>query len=101
MLTVLYLMSHIDRGNIGNAKIEGLTEDLGLTGVQYNIALAVFFIPYLLLAVPSNILLKKTKRPSIYIGCLILLWGITMTSMGLVRNFAGLAAVRFLLGGFE
>jgi hypothetical protein len=29
MLAVLYLVSHLDRANIGNAKIEGLAEDLG------------------------------------------------------------------------
>lgn len=48
-LTVLYLISHLDRANIGNAKILGLTEDLGLSGLQYNIALSLFFIPYVLL----------------------------------------------------
>lgn len=36
MLTTLYLLSFLDRGNIGNAKIEGLSEDLHLTGGQYN-----------------------------------------------------------------
>lgn len=36
MLAVLYLLSFLDRGNIGNAKIEGLQEDLNMTGGQYN-----------------------------------------------------------------
>ena len=36
MLALLYLLSFLDRGNIGNAKIEGLDTDLGLTGPQYN-----------------------------------------------------------------
>lgn len=36
-LTLLYLAAHIDRANIGNAKIEGMIEDLNLTGLQYNI----------------------------------------------------------------
>lgn len=31
-----YLLSFLDRGNIGNAKIEGLAEDLHLTGAEYN-----------------------------------------------------------------
>lgn len=43
VLIILYLIAHIDRANIGNAKIEGLIEDLGLTGTQYNVALAMFF----------------------------------------------------------
>lgn len=33
-LALLYLCAHIDRANIGNAKIEGLVEDLGMTGIQ-------------------------------------------------------------------
>lgn len=46
MLTLLYLLSFLDRGNIGNAKIEGLSEDLGLTGAQYNWCLTAFFFTY-------------------------------------------------------
>lgn len=38
VLALLYLASHIDRANIGNAKIEGLLPDLGMDGIQYNIA---------------------------------------------------------------
>lgn len=44
-----FTQAHIDRANIGNAKIEGMVEDLGMTGIQYNIALSLFFIPYILL----------------------------------------------------
>jgi hypothetical protein len=54
MLLVLYLLSFIDRANIGNAKIEGMTESLNLTGAKYNIALAVFFVPYTLLGESSG-----------------------------------------------
>lgn len=49
VLFCLYLIAHIDRANIGNAKIEGMVEDLNMTGIQYNIALSIFFIPYILL----------------------------------------------------
>ncbi|KAF4443734.1 hypothetical protein F53441_11376 [Fusarium austroafricanum] len=101
MLALLYLICHIDRANIGNAKIEGMVEDLGMTGVQYNTILSIFFVPYVLLEVPSNILLKKFKRPSMYLGILTVCWGITMTCTGLVQNFGGLMATRVLLGIFE
>ncbi|KAF5694389.1 nicotinamide mononucleotide permease [Fusarium denticulatum] len=101
MLALLYLICHIDRANIGNAKIEGMVEDLGMTGVQYNTILSIFFVPYVLLEVPSNILLKKFKRPSVYLGMLCVCWGIVMTCTGLVQNFGGLMATRVLLGIFE
>ncbi|KAL1954553.1 hypothetical protein VTO42DRAFT_1064 [Malbranchea cinnamomea] len=100
VLALLYLCAYIDRANIGNAKIEGLTEDLNMSGTQYNIALAIFFVPYVLFEVPSNILLGKFK-PSVYIGILTLGWGTVMTLTGLVQNFSALCATRFLLGVFE
>lgn len=54
-MAVLYLLSHIDRANIGNAKIEGMDKDLGLTGNQYNIATTIFFVPYIIFGTSSCI----------------------------------------------
>lgn len=41
-LTILYLLSFIDRSNIGNARIAGMNADLNLSGSQYNMALTVW-----------------------------------------------------------
>lgn len=41
-------MAYLDRANIGNAKIEGMLDSLDMNGVQYNIAVSIFFIPYIL-----------------------------------------------------
>lgn len=46
-------------------------------------------------------LLAKFKRPSWYMGILVLCWGTVMTLMGLVQNLAGLCVARFFLGLFE
>ena len=46
MVTTLYLLSFLDRGNIGNARVLGLATDTGLVRNQYSIALMVFFFPY-------------------------------------------------------
>ncbi|KAF2678554.1 MFS general substrate transporter [Lentithecium fluviatile CBS 122367] len=75
MLAILYLISHLDRANIGNAKIEGLEDTLGMSGTDYNVTLMVFFVPYVLCEVPSNMILAKFQRPSYYMGALILCWG--------------------------
>ena len=72
-----------------------------MTGNDYNVALMVFFVPYVLCEVPSNIVLAKFKRPSYYMGILILCWGTVMTLMGTVQNFAGLCATRFFLALFK
>ncbi|KAH8670795.1 MFS transporter [Xylariales sp. PMI_506] len=101
MLTFLYLISFLDRSNIGNAAIEGLNTELSLDGVKYNIALCVFFIPYILSEIPSNWLLSKAQRPSVFLGIMIIAWGIVMTLSGVVQNFAGLVATRIFLGFCE
>ncbi|KAH7317107.1 major facilitator superfamily domain-containing protein [Stachybotrys elegans] len=101
MLVLLYLVAYLDKTNIGNAKIEGMTVDLGLHGIQYNVAVAIFFIPFILCEVPSNMILHKLHRPSWYIGGLVFTWGTIMTLTGVVQNYAGLLAIRFLLGIFE
>lgn len=100
MLALLYLLSFLDRGNIGNAKIEGLTEDLGMTGAQYNWCLTVFFFTYAAFEVPSNLLLKKL-RPSVWLPTIMVAWGVVMTLMGLVQNYQGLLAARVFLGVTE
>ena len=66
-------MAFVDRSNIGNARIAGMYKDLNLHGLQYNVALTVFFPPYCLLEVPSNIILKLV-RPSIWISILLFSW---------------------------
>ena len=38
-----------------------LPKDLHLVGNQRNIALTIFFIPYVLFEIPSNIFLKRFK----------------------------------------
>ncbi|KAF9880183.1 major facilitator superfamily transporter [Colletotrichum karsti] len=101
MLVLLYLMAYLDKTNIGNAKIEGLLDSLHMTGVDYNIALSVFFIPFVLAEVPSNMILHMFKKPSIYIGGIVTCWGVVMTCNGVVHNFGGLVAVRIFLGLFE
>ncbi|QKX59618.1 uncharacterized protein TRUGW13939_06755 [Talaromyces rugulosus] len=100
MLSILYLLCFLDRGNIGNAKIEGLPEELGLTSPQYNLCLTVFFFTYAAFEVPSNLLLKRL-RPSIWLPAIMVAWGIVMTLMGVVKNYAGLLTARLFLGVAE
>lgn len=57
----LWLLAFIDRSNIGNAKIDGMVQDLRLDSNKFNIALAVFYVPYILWDVPSNLVIKHLK----------------------------------------
>ncbi|KAG2369029.1 MFS general substrate transporter [Suillus spraguei] len=97
IVTVFYLLSFLDRSNVGNAKVGGMATDLKLTGLRYNIAAAVFFIPYSFAEVPSNIALKL-YRPSRWIPSIMVAWGVVMTLMCLVRSYQSLVVARVFLG---
>ncbi|KAL4779566.1 major facilitator superfamily domain-containing protein [Aspergillus varians] len=96
-LSLLYLISFLDRTNIGNAKLVNLQEDLNMSDSQYNAALTIFFVSYSVFEPLTNILLKRL-RPSVFIPIIMVLWGICMMCMGFVHNWAGLMAVRWFLG---
>ncbi|OBT70876.1 hypothetical protein VF21_10071 [Pseudogymnoascus sp. 05NY08] len=95
-----YLLCFLDRINIGNARLYNLEADLGLTGSQYQTAVSVLFITYVLIEVPSNLLLKRFT-PSRWIAIITVVWGIISTLTGIVQNFAGLVVCRLLLGLVE
>ncbi|KAG2132980.1 MFS general substrate transporter [Suillus clintonianus] len=96
-VTIFFLLSFLDKANIGNATVAGMATDLKLTGFKYNIAAAVFFIPYSFAEVPSNIALKLF-RPSRWIPSIMVAWGVVMTLMCLVKSYQSLVVARAFLG---
>ncbi|KAI9775061.1 MAG: hypothetical protein M1835_005951 [Candelina submexicana] len=101
-LCILYLLAFLDRVNIANAAVFGLKRDLKLDGknVQYNTALTIFFVPYIIFEIPSNILLKRL-RPHVWLSACMFLFGLVTVCQGLVQNYSGLLTTRFFLGFFE
>ncbi|KAF4908277.1 putative transporter [Colletotrichum viniferum] len=63
---ILYLFNYLDRNNIAQARLSTFEKDLGLTGNQFNVAVSILNIGYMLMQLPSNMLLTRT-RPSLYI----------------------------------
>ncbi|KAI1855083.1 hypothetical protein JX265_012271 [Neoarthrinium moseri] len=100
LVMLLYTFSFLDRVNIGNARLYKLSEDLNLVGNQYQIAVSILFVTYLLFEVPSNLVLKRFT-PSRWIAFITLSWGIVATLTGLVNSFGSLVAVRLILGALE
>ncbi|KAJ3334567.1 hypothetical protein HDU93_007711, partial [Gonapodya sp. JEL0774] len=77
-----------------------LSNQLGLVGSQFNWAVSVFFFGYILCEIPSNFMVTK-YNPSLWIGRIMISWGIAAACMASVQNFAGLMVVRTLLGAME
>ncbi|KIW85132.1 hypothetical protein Z517_00521 [Fonsecaea pedrosoi CBS 271.37] len=96
-LGLLYLLSFLDRSNVGNARLAGLEKDLNMDGGDYNTALTVFFVTYALAEPATNVLLRRLT-PRVFFTGIIVSWGLVMTCMGLVHNYSGLLACRIFLG---
>jgi len=101
ILGALYSIALIDRINVSAARVAGMDADLGLSiGNRYTVALVVFFIPYFIFELPSNIVLRKVGSAN-WLSFIAFAWGCTMIGQGFVKSYQTLAACRVILGLFE
>ncbi|KAJ4310524.1 hypothetical protein N0V84_010925 [Fusarium piperis] len=101
LFVLIYIMNYLDRNNIAAARLKGLQDDLKLDDTQYATCLSILYVGYILMQVPSNMFINRISRPSLYIACAMLLWGLVSTLSGVVHNFAGMVVIRFFLGFVE
>ncbi|OLN87986.1 putative transporter C11D3.18C 1 [Colletotrichum chlorophyti] len=99
-LVVMYLLNFLDRSNLAQARQGTLERDLGMTGTDFNLATSIFFVGYLLMQLPSNLLLTRV-RPSFYLSASCCLWGVVSTCNAAAQSFTHLVVIRFFLGFVE
>lgn len=99
LLFVCYIFAHLDRINIGFAKLQ-MTQDLGFSDSVYGLGAGLFFIAYALFGVPSNLALERVG-PRRWIALLMLVWGLLSSALMLVQDAWGFYVLRFLLGVAE
>ncbi|KFY20687.1 hypothetical protein V491_03516 [Pseudogymnoascus sp. VKM F-3775] len=99
IVCVLYVLSYLDRGNIGNAKTAGAQDDLGLSSAQWTWVLNGFYICYTVFEWAT--VLWKIFPAHIYVSIICLSWGVAAMSAGAAHNMAGLVAARCVLGVLE
>lgn len=62
------------RNAIGAARLAGLEEDLSLVGYEFQTCVTILFVGYILMQVPSNLLLNRIGKPSIYLPTCMAIW---------------------------
>ncbi|KAH6695453.1 allantoate permease, partial [Plectosphaerella plurivora] len=93
-------LAFLDKNALGYAAVFGLQDDTGLVGQQYSWLGSIFYFGYLFWEAPNLYLMTRIPVGR-YIGVCLVLWGIALCLMAVCHNFAGLAAIRFMLGVFE
>jgi MFS family permease len=99
LLLICYVFAHLDRINIGFAKLQ-MSADLHFSDTVYGLGAGLFFVAYALFGVPSNLMLERVG-PRRWIAFLMVTWGLLSTAMLLVQSAAGFYTLRLLLGVAE
>jgi MFS transporter, ACS family, tartrate transporter len=98
-LFVLYVISWMDRVNVGFAGLQ-MNTDLGFSSTVFGFGSGIFFLGYCLFEIPSNIILERVGA-RLWISRIMVTWGLISAGMMFVRTPATFYLLRFLLGVAE
>jgi len=96
---LLYIVSYLDRANIGYAALE-MNKELALTSEAFGFISGIFFIGYFLFEVPSNVMLNKYGA-RVWIARILVTWGLIAAATAFAQTANQLYVLRFFLGVAE
>ncbi|OZS73336.1 MFS transporter [Providencia rettgeri] len=99
LLILAYIISFIDRTNIGMAK-NAMSIDLGLSATAFGIGAGLFFLTYSILEIPSNLIMEKVGA-RFWITRIMITWGLLSAAMAFVTGPTSFYILRLLLGAAE
>ena len=98
-LCILYLVNYLDRVNISFAALT-MNSSLGLSATVFGVGAGMFFVGYVVCEVPSNLVLARVGA-RLWIGRIMITWGLIAVGMALVSGRDSFYTLRFLLGVAE
>lgn len=96
---LLYIISYLDRANIGYAALQ-MNAELALSAEVFGFVSGIFFLGYFLFEVPSNVMLNRYGA-RIWIARILVTWGIIAAACAFAQTATHLYVLRFLLGVAE
>ncbi|WP_455921223.1 MFS transporter [Pseudomonas putida] len=93
---LLYIISYLDRANIGYAALQ-MNKELALSSEAFGFISGIFFIGYFLFEVPSNIMLNKFGA-RVWIARILVTWGFIAGLTAFAQTAEQLYVLRFFLG---
>ncbi|KAK7754082.1 hypothetical protein SLS62_003928 [Diatrype stigma] len=98
-LSLCYMLSFLDRSNIGNARIAGMEEDLQTAPPRdewYEWALSAFYLAYIAFEWMS--LLWRVIPAHIYVAAVVASWGVFASLQAVCTSYPALIFLRAALG---
>lgn len=99
LLVTAAFLAYLDRVNVSFAALS-MNADIGLSAEAYGFGAGVFFLTYVALEVPSNIILERVGARR-WLSRIMLSWGLVSLCMVFVRGEFSFYALRALLGAAE
>ncbi|PGH09208.1 hypothetical protein AJ79_05737 [Helicocarpus griseus UAMH5409] len=99
-MVLLVILAYLDRSNIGNARVFGFEEGIGLQGTEFNNLTSLFFVTYVVFEIPWVMSIKKLGANRV-LATAIVCWSVVTIGFGFVKNYHQALALRLLLGLFE
>ena len=92
----MHVIAYADRVNITFAETE-ITNDLAISATVFGLAAGIFFLSYVALEIPSNLVLHRVGA-RLWMGRIMISWGIVATLTAFVWDGVSLVVARILLG---
>jgi MFS family permease len=96
ILTLGFLLNHLDRNNIGFAALQ-MNQEIGLSATQFGVGAGILFLGYCLFELPSNLLLYRVGARA-WLSRIMITWGLASAAMVFVTGAKSWYVLRFLLG---
>ncbi|WP_284976756.1 MFS transporter [Arthrobacter sp. efr-133-TYG-104] len=96
IIGLAFVVSYVDRANLGYVA-KSMSADLGLTATAFGLAGSLFFIGYILMEVPSNMMLQRFGA-RVWISRIIISWGLVTVVTGFIESTTQLLIARIVLG---
>ncbi|KAH7052383.1 pantothenate transporter liz1 [Macrophomina phaseolina] len=95
-----FFLKYLDQGNLANAYVSGMQEDLSMHGNEYTYAQTAYTCAYAIMQIPSTLIIQRI-RPSYWLAFMEVAWGAFTFAQAGLRSSQQLYAFRFFVGFFE
>lgn len=99
LLVASMVISTIDRGNIGFAKLD-MREDLGFSEAIFALGSSLFYVGYVLFEIPSA-MASYRYGARVWFARIMVTWAITTLWLAFTKSAVSFYLLRFLLGAAE
>ena len=98
-LILMYMLSYLDRANIGFAQ-QSYQASTGVSNAAFAFGAGIFFIAYALFEVPSNLMMHRVGA-RVWLSRIMVTWGLISAAMAYASSDSLFSFIRFFLGAAE